>query len=170
MEDKMTLERFEAFLGRYGADLDIWPEPERSVARGFAETKVGKQCLSADLALDGMLAFGKAATLEAAGGHNADAFAERLLAIPSTTPQAGDKKVLARHGLWQRLGFGRDLSWLSPAALVSQATVFIAVLGLGILAGMNSAILNSDYQTEYAEIDLSETMFVSGTDFYLGEE
>jgi len=170
MENKMTLEQFEAYLGQYGADIEAWPKHTRSAARIFAEGEEGGLCLAGEIALQDLLAAGRIQNLDVGADQQADAFALRLGDIPLNHPQVGAEKPEGQIGFLRFsriLGFFGDQSWVSVPALVSQAAVFVVVLGLGVLVGMNSGYSGLVSQTE---IDVSDVLFVSATDYYLDEE
>jgi len=179
MVKQMKPEKFEALIDEYGTDSEAWPKSERAAAL-FAQSEAGQRYLAADQKLDEAFAAVRATGPDASSDHNAQAFTARLLDIPVNHAQVGTKENHRSAGFWAWLlpditpgpaqQAGGGLNWLSAPALVSQAAIFVIVLGLGVLVGMNSGAANLGGQLDYAEIDLSDTLFVSAGSFELDEQ
>ena len=166
MTDKITLVQFEGLLADFGRDINLWPDVNQIAGRAFAATEEGCLLLAADSALDDMFAVSRAIGPETASDSNSDAFLDRLMDIPVYHRQAEQTKKVGGPTSWIKAVFAETSDWLSPAALASQAAAFAAVLAVGVLVGLNSA--QATY--EYDEIDISETWFVSSSDFELDEQ
>jgi len=172
MIDKMTLDEFEALLDDFGSDISLWPKSSQAAARRFAVTSNGQFLLAADQALDGLFVSARAVGPETANDSNCDVFIEKLKDIPvyhqqiiSDVPIRSAKKSF---GIIGRLKSMVENSFyeITPTALVSQFAMFVIVLSVGVMVGLNSPQDTSDYD----EIDIIETLFVADLVYELDEQ
>ena len=149
----MNGQEFELLKVRHGADLSQWPPTDAARARNFLDSAEGVAFARSDAALDALLA------TEVAVPGDTDAFLARLMDIPadvSAERQGRSKGLLARF-------FG---NFSARSAFVSQAAVYVIVLGVGIAIGMQGEVPDTDMET----LDLSEHLFASNADLYLEDE
>ena len=151
----MTEHEYAALRVRFGADMEKWPEEEQRKAALFLAQSEGQAFLRTERELDGLFA-----TTRGAGTvpGDADAFMARLMDIPAT--HAAEKAV-PRPGFFVRLFANLP----ARAAFVSQAAVYVIVLGVGVALGMQQG-----GEVESDSVDLSAHLFASNADFYLEEE
>jgi len=171
MSSEMKMEEFEALLANFGSDVSVWPENRRAAAEAYAETSDGRKMLFAEAALAKLLAAGQAVGPEKASDGNSDAFLGRLMEVPSSYPQLATQYKSSRTTVWLETLADLILSWRSPVGIASQLGGVAAILGVGILVGINSAPNRIDASGDlYATVDISETLFVSGAELLSFDE
>jgi len=171
MTENLTLSEFEALLTEFGSDIALWPERRRTAGELFSATAEAKLVLAADHRLEDMFVTARAIGPETASDGNSDAFLDRLMDVPVYYHQEDEATQSRRATLWIKALFEGTVNWLSPKALASEAAVFVVVLGMGVFVGFNSEqTLGETVQNDYATIDISETLFASGSDFELDEQ
>ncbi len=152
MKKPMTMENYELCRLRFGSDITAWPDAERIAAEAFLLSAEGQEFEEAEATLDSLLA--------------------QNLSVPNASSDflASLKDIPAKHSAttgWFEtisdalLGGGK---WFSPVALASQAAVYLAVLGVGLVIGLQSASVDAE------SVDLSEGLFASNAELFLEEE
>lgn len=151
MKKPMTKEEYELCRLRYGSDIVSWPDTERTAAEMFLLSAEGYEFEQAEAALDDLLAQNQP--------------------VPTATSDflSSLKDIPAQHSA--KAGWFETISGLllggdrvSPVALASQAAVYLAVLGVGLALGLQSANVDAE------SVDLSEDLFASNAELFLEEE
>jgi hypothetical protein len=145
----MNGQEYDLLRSRFGADLDDWPEADARRAVLYLESDVGSKHARADAALDALLA-----GVGPVPGDS-DAFMAKLMDIPASATAQQQPHV----GLLARLFGGLS----SRAAFASQAAVYVIVLGVGIIVGMQGEAPEAGGEA----VDLSAHLFASNADLYL---
>lgn len=152
MKKPMTMEDYELCRLRFGRDLSNWPDAERLAAEAFLLSADGQAFEGAEAALDAILA--------------------QTPSMPSASSDflASLKDIPAEYSVktsWfdavSRVFFGEGKRF-SPVAVASQAAVYLAVLGVGLMIGLQSATVDTE------SVDLSDGLFASNAQLFLEEE
>lgn len=163
MVDAMNRDQFEEYLSLYGADITCWPLGMQKSGHAFASTAGGKNLMEAEAQLVVLLEEGLHRDAALSTGRNADSFMHRLQEIPAQHPQ---EKQRPPGFLATLQGFFRSLDIeVSPIALVSQAAMFVVVLGLGVMLGLGGQMEtqiespSSGIDNQVPEVDISAEWF-----------
>ncbi|MBV1901505.1 MAG: hypothetical protein KUG56_07525 [Kordiimonadaceae bacterium] len=165
MVDTMNKDQFEKNLALYGADITCWPLDMQKSGHAFASTAGGKNLMEAEAQLAALLEDGLHRDAALSVGRNADSFMHRLQEIPAQHKQQaqGPSGFLAALQAFFR---SLDIE-VSPTALVSQAAMFVVVLGLGVMLGlggqmeMQIASPPSGIDNQVPEVDISAEWFAA---------
>ncbi|MBL4639079.1 MAG: hypothetical protein JKY57_00975 [Kordiimonadaceae bacterium] len=166
MVDRMNINQFEQHLDTWGADIVLWPADMQAAGFAFAKTADGLALLQAEQRLANVL-FSQS-TVSVTTDVDADGFLVRLQEIPLQYDQQQPFQVRILKPI-QRFLHSLDIE-MSPALLMSQAAMFLVVLGLGVMVGFGGQLeakpenFAGTIENAVAEVDISEELFLAAGD------